>query len=240
MWRGNRPMSSPRAVVLRHVPFEGPGAIGEWLIARGYALDTVHLYNDDPLPAPDQLDWLVVMGGPMGVNDRDSVPFMAREIAFLKQALQQDYPVVGICLGAQLLAHCLGAPVRYQGFGEIGWYPVSAASDHPLAQLFADAPCVLHWHGDTFALPDQATPLLQSAACANQGFLWQNRVLALQCHPEATPASLARLCDAEGAELEVAQWVQDESSIRAGAARCDGINQRLFAMLDWLANPSSQ
>ena len=227
-------MSKPRALVIRHVPFEGPGAIGQWLLDRGYQLDTAHLYQGDALPDPAALDFLVVMGGPMGVNERDDIDFMAAEIAFLKQVLTQDYPVVGICLGAQLLAHCLGADVRYQGFGEIGWFPVSATSDHPLAQLFADQPTVLHWHGDTFALPDGATPLLRSEACANQGFLWQSRLLALQCHPEATPHSLERLCDAEGPGLTADTWVQAEDTIRAGAHRCEAINARLHAMLDWL------
>lgn len=229
-------MSEPRALVIRHVPFEGPGAIGQWLLARGYQLDTAHLYQGDALPDPSSLDFLVIMGGPMGVNDRDTVPFMTAEIAFLKQALAQGYPVLGICLGAQLLAHCLGAEVRYQGFGEIGWFPVRPVSDHPLAQLFDDAPTVLHWHGDTFALPDGATPLLRSTACANQGFIWQSRVLALQCHPEATPHSLARLCDAEGPTLTPGDWVQTEAAIRAGEHRCDAINARLHAMLDWLAS----
>ena len=232
-------MSGKRALIIRHVPFEGPGAIGEWLTAQGYQLDTAHLYRDDHLPDPAQLDWLVVMGGPMGVNDRDTVPFMHREIDFLKAALAQDYPIVGICLGAQLLAHCLGAPVRYQGYGEIGWFPVSPSSDHPLAQLFDDRPPVLHWHGDTFALPDGATALLASAGCANQGFIWQDRVLALQCHPEATPASLNKLCDAEGSDLQPGKWVQDVDTIRAGEPRCEAINRRLFAMLDWLQAASS-
>lgn len=223
-----------RALILRHVPFEGPGAIGEWLLDQGYQTTTVKLYEGEPLPDPSSLDWLVIMGGPMGVNDRDSVPFMNAEIEFIKEALKQRYPIIGICLGAQLLAHSLGADVRYQGFGEIGWFPVSPAGQHPLAQLFDDSPTVLHWHGDTFALPDGATALLKSEACANQGFLWQERVLGLQCHPEATPYLINKLCDAEGAELEPAQWVQDEATIRAGEPHCDAVNQRLFAMLDWL------
>ena len=227
-------MAGKRALVIRHVPFEGPGAIGEWLQAQDYALETAHLYRDQTLPDASALDFLVVMGGPMGVNDRDTVPFMPAEIAFLKDALAQQYPIVGICLGAQLLAHCLGAEVRYQGFGEIGWFPVSPVSQHPLAILFDDQPTVLHWHGDTFALPEGATPLLESEACANQGFIWEERVLALQCHPEATPASLGKLCDAEGAELATDRWVQDVATIRAGEPRCDAINARLFRMLDWL------
>ena len=227
-------MRAKQALVIRHVPFEGPGAIGEWLQAKGYELTHAHLHQDDPLPDPAGLDWLVVMGGPMGVNDRDTVSFLPREIAFLKSALTHSYPVVGICLGAQLLAHCLDAEVRYQGFPEIGWFPIAPASDHPLAQLFSDQPEVLHWHGDTFNLPDGAQPLLRSEACANQGFLWQHNVLALQCHPEATAYSLNKLCDAEGGELTPSQWVQDVHTIRAGEPRCPTINQRLFAMLDWL------
>ena len=225
-------MTAPaRALVIQHVPFEGPGAIATWLVMQGYSVDTCHLYRGDALPEAKDIHWLVIMGGPMGVGDEQAFPFLVGEKAFIQECVQRQIPVIGICLGAQLLADILGAPVRRNAETEIGWFPVSPTSDHPLAQLFADEPEVLHWHGDTFAIPDDATALLSSTACANQAFLYENRVLGLQFHLEMTADGVASICEACADELVPAPWVQDAQAITA--ARDYGpLHQRLFALLD--------
>ena len=190
-----------RAVVLQHTPTEGPERVAELLAERKIALDVRHVYRGDAVPehlAPGEL--VVVMGGPMGVGDVDDprYPFLAREITLLREALARDRPVLGICLGAQLLAAAAGARVypntRRAADGavvlarEVGWGPVDlavgrAGGEPALAGLPARQ-MVLHWHGDTFDLPRGAMPLASTPICRNQAFRIGWKHFALQFHCE--------------------------------------------------------
>lgn len=204
-----------RVLILQHVPFEDAGILLPWLTARGHQVDTCHLYRGDALPDVEQIDWLIVMGGPMSVHDEADYPWLGDEKALLRQCIEQRRVVLGVCLGAQLIAEVCGARVHPSPEPEIGWFPLQAIGDHPLSAVFTSAPTVLHWHGETFSLPAGAQPLCRSAACALQGFVLQQRVIGLQFHCETSADGLARLCAADDSHRQAGRWVQSAPDMLA-------------------------
>lgn len=225
---------------LQHVPFEGLGSIGPWLAARGARMSGTHLYESPtpPLPAVDDLDWLVVMGGPMSANDDAEHPWLAAEKRLIREAIQAGRVVLGICLGAQLVAAALGARVLRNDEPEIGWFPIEPAEGagaSPFAPLLARPREVLHWHGDTFELPEGAVRLAGSAACANQAFSWGDRVLGLQFHLEMTPEGAAALADhCAGDLLPGRPWVQSREQILARPERFAQAHAAMAEVLEQL------
>jgi GMP synthase (glutamine-hydrolysing) len=198
------------AVAIRHVAFEDLGLLGPVLERRGFALQIVEAAGG--LAGVDALapDLLVVLGGPIGAYEDLAYPFLKRELALVAERLAADRPTLGICLGAQIIARALGAAVYPGGVKEIGWAPVRLTEDGRrscLAPLGDDALHVLHWHGDTFDLPEGATRLASTDLYANQAFAWGRAALALQFHLEAT---------AEGLE----HWYAGHAGEIAG---CDGV-----------------
>jgi GMP synthase-like glutamine amidotransferase len=194
--------------VLQHVVFEGPAHITRWAEQRGHRLSFTRFYAGDPLPFPDVVEGVVVMGGPMGVYEEARFPWLRDEKKFLEAVLNSGKPVVGVCLGAQLLADVLGGRVYPGSQPEIGWFPVRCTPQgrqHPLLVGVPDELTVFHWHGDTFDLPPGAVHLMESAAYAHQAFCWNDQALGLQFHLEMTPESVATLLRAASAELEVAR-----------------------------------
>jgi GMP synthase (glutamine-hydrolysing) len=172
--------------LLQHVPYEGPGLIAEQARARGIELDRRHLYRGDAVPSVEELSGLVVMGGPMGVGDTDAHPHLSAEIDLLAAAAAAEVPVLGVCLGAQLLAYALGADVLPGAATEVGLGSVSLTAagerDGVLGPAGYTLP-VLHWHDDTFTLPPGAELLASSDRCANQAFR-AGRAYGLQFHVE--------------------------------------------------------
>lgn len=216
---------------VQHVPFEGPAGIADWAAARDHHLSGTHLFDGETLPRPGTPDALVVMGGPMGVGDVDEYPFLRDERDLVRAVHERGTPILGVCLGAQLLASALGAEVYPHEKREIGWFPVTAtdaAADSPLAPL-GESYTPLHWHGDTFDLPDDAALLATSEACRNQAFVAGNS-LGLQFHLEATPDSVHTLVDATGT-LPDGEWVQSRDELLAGGD-FDSLREGLFAVLD--------
>ena len=206
--------------VLQHVPFEGVGSMADWFQTRGATLHYTRFYEADArLPDPASCDLIVAMGGPMSVNDESELPWLIEEKTFLRHAIEQGVPVLGICLGAQLIASALGARVQPNAQAEIGWFPVwRAASVGEGCFVFPDRIELLHWHGETFELPAGATLLASSEACPHQAFQLGRRVIGLQCHPEMTPAIVADLLDACADELRPGPWVQTPAQL-AGEPR---------------------
>lgn len=204
------------AVVLTHAPFEGPGIIADVLRARGYTVELRALYDGDSVPTelPSE-DVLVVMGGSMGVGDvgGSEYPFLDAELRLLERRATADAPVLGVCLGAQLLAAAAGAKVygmtRPDGsrLYEVGWAPVQFTSngldDALLSGIPQSAP-VLHWHGDTFELPRGARGLASSALCENQAFLLGSSLFGLQFHCEVTRTEVEAFTDSDGPFIELA------------------------------------
>jgi GMP synthase (glutamine-hydrolysing) len=187
------------ALVVRHVAFEDLGLLEPLLLERGYDIRYAEA-GIDALPER-AADLLVVLGGPIGVGDVAAYPFLADETALIRRTVDAGAPVLGICLGAQLTAAALGAEVT-RGEVEIGFGPLSLAPEgeaSPLGRV-GDAP-VLHWHGDTFAIPEGAVRLASTAACANQAFAIGDRVLGLQFHLEADPARLEQWLIGHSGEL---------------------------------------
>ncbi len=227
-----------RVHVLQHAVFEGLASIGPWLEARRARISVTRLFEEPRFPDPREIDWLVVMGGPMSVNDEEALPWLVPEKRFIAEAIACEKGVLGICLGAQLIASALGAKVRRNPQREIGWFPVEpvgASADAAFAPLFGAPLDVFHWHGETFDLPAGAVQLARSAACEQQAFSIGSRVLGLQFHLEPsleTARALALHCPAD---LEPGPWVQPLPEMLSDAGRFRRANRIMDVVLDRLA-----
>lgn len=222
---------------LQHVPFEDLGFVAGWARARGVTVSGTALFAGEEPPSADAYDGLVVLGGPMGVHDGDAFPWLEPERACIRAALSAERPVLGLCLGAQLLAHVLGAAVTKNPQREIGWFPVQltdAGRGHPLLPDFPAEFTAFHWHGDTFAIPDGAVWLASSAACPHQAFAWGDRALGLQFHLEYTPEGVERMLTHCADELVDAPWVQSAADVRAGLGTIQAAHERMRGVLDAL------
>lgn len=179
---------------LKNASAEGPGTIGDHLRSRGIPSVTVDLEQGEPLPDIAPFSHLVVLGGPMAVYEMDKVPYLQEEAKLIEKAVAAGMPVLGVCLGSQLLAHVLGSRVYPGGTQEIGWDEVVLADagmqDRCMRHLAVDgrnSAQVFQWHGDTFDLPAGAVLLASSSVYPNQAFRYRDRVYALQFHIEVTP-----------------------------------------------------
>jgi GMP synthase (glutamine-hydrolysing) len=222
---------------LQHVPFEGLGSIAEWANAKRCPIAATRLYAGEPLPDPAAFGALVVLGGPMGVGDELEHPWLRAEKRFLAQVIERQVPVLGICLGAQLLAEVLGARVYPGPQPEIGWWPIELTEEARRSPLFRGAPTTLeafHWHADTFDLPGGAVRIARSEAFANQGFLLEERIVGLQFHLETTPAGAEALVQNAAADLVEGAYVQGAAEMLAGAERFRAIHALMDRLLDGL------
>ena len=198
-----------RAIVLQHTPTEGPERAGELAVEQGMTLDIRHVYRGDAVPADlGAGEVLIVMGGPMGVSDAGDAhfPYLAPELALLEKLVASDRPVLGICLGSQLLARAAGARVYPAPRREVGWAPVRfiGVDREPVLRGLKPEETLLHWHGDTFDLPDGAVHLAATKICPNQAFRVRRHLFGLQFH-----------CELRGETI--AAWVRDDADYVAGA-----------------------
>ena len=180
---------------LQHVPFEGPEEIAHWARERGHSLGITRLFRDEPLPTIEEFDWLIVMGGPMSVHDERLYPWLTDEKSLITHCLQERRFILGVCMGSQLLAECLGAPVYRNAVKEVGWLPVllhaEVAAGSLLEGLSAEL-TVLHWHGETYDLPRGCLHLAESEGCVVPAFE-HPMALGLQFHFETTRNGLRQL-----------------------------------------------
>ena len=192
-------------LVFRHFPTEGPGYLAEFLDRRGLAHRTVKVDQGEAIPESiADITGLVFMGGPMSVND--PLPWIPKSLNLIRQAVAADVPVLGHCLGSQLMSKALGGRVQRHRVKEIGWLPVYAVKSPETGKWLNGLPSqleVFHWHGETFSLPPGATHILRSRHCRNQGFTI-GKSLGLQCHIEMTPALVRTWARAGQAEIAAA------------------------------------
>lgn len=217
----------------QHAPFEGLGAMEGWLLARGHTLSCTRLHaGETPPTTPDGFDWLIAMGGPMNIYQYRDHPWLRPEKRLIGAAVAAGKRVLGICLGAQLIADALGGKVYQNGEREIGWFPVRAVPDggsSPFA--FPPEARAFHWHGDTFSLPPGSTWLAESDGCAHQAFAIRSRVLGLQFHLEMTPADVIEIARGCADELTAGRFIQTADEMIAGAKEYGAEAARLLDRL---------
>lgn len=224
-----------RVHILQHVFFEGAGSILHWLEHRNAKVSVTRLFDSQPLPSLSDFDVLIALGGPMSVNDEDTLPWLRLEKSLIKDSVESGKPVLGICLGAQLIASSLGAHV-YQGeHKEIGWFPVRPIPHQTDSFTFTGEIDVFHWHGETFSLPVGAVHLAESDGCPHQAFQIGDRTIGLQFHLETTPDSADSIITNCRHELIRAKYVQTEDELRAVEANCyEGINSLMNQILTYI------
>jgi GMP synthase-like glutamine amidotransferase len=208
--------------IFRHIACEGPGFLASCLQRRGLAYEVIALDQGESVPESlDDVSGLVFMGGPMSVND--PLPWISEELALIRRAAAIKLPLLGHCLGGQLIAKALGGKVSANPVREIGWHPVSQVV-HPVAQNWlGQLPKtfeVFHWHGETFSIPPGATHLLSSDHCRNQGFVIGN-TLALQCHIEMTVDMVREWTECYSNELE-----EPLGSVQSGESILEKLDER--------------
>lgn len=200
-----RILSRMNVCAIQHVACESPGLIADTLHSEGIRVQTICPFLNDPIPRSlDGVDGLVVMGGPMGVDDQDQFSFLKDEIRLIQEAVRTGTPVLGICLGSQLLAAALGAPVTRGPRKEIGWMPVTLTPVAARVGAWRTVPdrfTALHWHGDIFALPTGALPLASSELTRHQAFVYGRAAFGILFHLEVTEAIVAGMVAAFADEL---------------------------------------
>jgi GMP synthase-like glutamine amidotransferase len=231
-------MSRLRIHCFQHVEYEDLGCISEWCQSNGHPVTYTRFYKGEPLPKTDDFDWLIVMGGPMGVNENEKYSWLSNEKASIKSAIAQNKTVLGICLGAQLIAEVLGASVYKNPVKEIGWFDVKMTKQGektPLINGMTNPSKVFHWHGDTFDLPQHAKQLFYSEACVNQAFLYKDNILGLQFHFEVTAQSIKAMIENGRNELKSESFIQTESEIYSYQNHIKPNNNTMVHLLDNLS-----
>jgi len=228
-----------RIQFIQHVAFEGVGAIADWAALRGHQLSGTPVYAES-FPHPGDFEMLVVMGGPMNIYQEREFPWLAEEKRFIRAAIDDGKLVLGICLGAQLLADVLGGEVVRGEHTEIGWYPVELTGSGGDSAVFSVLPTrfeTLHWHGDTFTIPPGAVRTASSVVTPNQAFEFAGgRVVALQFHLEATLGSWSELTEVCGDELATGgTWISSAGEMFMSTERFERNNALLFDLLDAMA-----
>ncbi|MBN2349019.1 MAG: type 1 glutamine amidotransferase [Bacteroidales bacterium] len=218
-----------------HESFEGPGCILDWARQKNFNISYTKVYENEEFPDPESLDWLVIMGGTANAFDRAKFLWLQPEIVFINKCISQDKIILGICLGAQLLATSMGSRVYPGQQKEIGWFPVEfkVSEDEELNFLPAKQ-TVFHWHGDTFDIPEEAVHIFSSELTPNQGFIYQNRVVALQFHLEVKPEDVQLMMAGAGQELTIGEYVQTKEVILKEDRFYIQNQKFMFQLLDYL------
>lgn len=221
-----------------HVPFEGLGAMTDWIKKKGHRLEYTRFYEEDRLPEASEVDLLIIMGGPMNVFDFHVHAWMQEEIEWVGEFIQSGKPVLGICLGAQIVAAALGEEVYPGPEKEIGWHNLQFLPSLGEFRIFKELPVTrkaFHWHGDTFNIPKGAARIARSQLFPNQGFIFDKRVIALQFHLEVNPEAVKGMVDHCGDELVDGPYIQTAREILSETDYFESNQQVLFHILDYLS-----
>jgi len=223
---------------LQHVPFENPGSILVWAEKNQYTVTSTHLYKNEILPKQSEFDWLVIMGGPMNIYEEEHYPWLAAEKDFIKKSIQQGKVIIGLCLGAQLIADVIGGKVTKNPQLEIGWFPVQLSEEarkSPLFSFFPPEPIVFEWHGDTFSiLQEEAVCIAENEACKNQAFIYKKKIFGFQFHLENTVEIIRALVEHCKNEMRPGLYVQSAEELEAHAEYIEQDNQWMFCFLTQL------
>jgi len=222
-----------RLHIFQHVAFEGPGSIQDWADRAQLKPQVTRFFQNDPLPPLSEVTHLIVMGGPMGVNDHEHFPWLEKEKRFIRDVIDAGKSVLGVCLGAQLMAGALGSRVYKNPVPEIGWFPIHKSREahaDASAAFLPPSPNVLHWHGDTFDIPRGARCLAHSEVCRHQGFYLNRQIIGLQFHLETTPESLQALIENCSDEIVDGPFIQPAADMHAVRDRF-APNQKIMAAL---------
>ncbi len=220
-----------RVWCLTHVPFEGPESIEDWAAEREHDFQLVRLWAGEALPPAAEIDLLVVMGGPMSVHDEPVFGWLIEEKALVRECLRQGRFILGVCLGSQILAECLGATVRKNQFKEIGWFPVQLTpGDGSLLSGLPDEFNVFHWHGETYDLPSGTVLAAASAGCTVQAFEHRH-ALGLQFHMEVKQEGVRNLLAHCGHEIGRGPYEQSPTAILEGLQRHGGAAREAMTLL---------
>ena len=216
-----------------HAPFEGLGAIHFWLKKKSYSLREIHTYRGDPIPRLGEFDWLIIMGGPQNLKQIEKYPYLQEEIGLITQAIQRNKLVLGICLGAQLIAESLGAKTEASPEKEIGVFPLyltEPGHSDPILRHFPEQFPSTHWHNDMPGIPAGASILATSPGCPRQIIRFKPRVYGLQCHLELTGDNIREMLLHEGKKLVPGRYIQTNEEFLG--QNFTFINQLLFLFLD--------
>jgi GMP synthase-like glutamine amidotransferase len=232
-------MSKPLNIhYFQHAAFEGLGSIQTWIENNNHQLSATKFYEDAILPDLENIDWLIVMGGPMGVYDTDKYPWLNAEKEFIRRAIDLNKTVLGICLGSQLIASASGAKVYPNKQKEIGWFHIELTKEAKENSLFKDLPedlTVFHWHGDTFDLPDGAVRIAETEVTKNQAFLIKDNVVGLQFHMEATEESIGGMLTHCKSDIVPGDSVQTVEKIETTYEYFNQNNKQIEHILNILA-----
>jgi GMP synthase (glutamine-hydrolysing) len=230
-----------KLLVVQHVAFEILGTLNPLLKSAGFRIRYVNFgRHPEAQPCLDRYHGLVVLGGPMNADQFDRFPHLETEVKLIENAIDRDVPVLGICLGAQLIAMALGAEVKRNPQKEIGWYDVSltdAGRQDPLFAHFEPTERIFQWHGDTFCLPKGCTHLASSPTCANQAFRYRSNVYGLQFHMEVDEPLIERWLRVpiHRREIEALNGAVDPETIRQETTqfidRSKALSDRTFSEL---------
>ncbi|MFA9377678.1 MAG: type 1 glutamine amidotransferase [Lachnotalea sp.] len=202
---------------LQHVSFENPGSILTWANQMGHVISNTKLFEEEELPKQEEFDWLVIMGGPMNIYEEEKYSWLVREKLFIKESIAANKVVIGLCLGAQLIADVIGGKVTKNLHKEIGWFPIRFSKEikeSPLFSFFPKESIVFEWHGDTFSiLPKEAKCIAKNKACIHQAFLYRNKVFGFQFHLENTLPIIESLVENCKEDLQPGQYVQTKKEL---------------------------
>ena len=225
---------------LQHVAFEDSANIAAWARQRGHEITRTRLYAQEPLPDPYSFDCLVIMGGPMNIHEHETYPWLIQEKAYITRVIEERGLILGVCLGAQLIADCLGATVTSSPNKEIGWHRVSRTpeSEASLLSVLPQEFDVFQWHGDMFSIPPGARHLATNGACPNQAFRYEDHVLGMQFHLDYSQNSIRRMIKHCGDELVPAPSIQTDPALLSNPQRALSLQELLFSVLDQFEKPA--
>lgn len=226
----------------QHVHYEDLGCIANWIELNGHILNYTRFFENNNIPNIDDVDLLIIMGGPMSVNDEGKFTWLKTEKNAIKEAIVKNKIVIGICLGSQLVANVLGEEVYRNSEKEIGWHDINLIEQNESENIINNNTKrlkVFHWHGETYKLPNNSMRLAYSECCENQAFLYNKKVLGLQFHLEVTKNSVAAMLKNGRNELNNGKYIQSESEILNQTEFIESNNKIMFQILNRLIKNNS-